>query len=104
MKLVPMRIKSSIIHNPPPQQKQKEGQSHPMERGTYVSCNGNDGHSIENVLPDTYGVSFCSHRSPVLGCQLPGIHSDLYNVVYESKQGGQRKGGHEQRAKPKLDN
>lgn len=85
-------------------QKQKEGRSHPMERGTYISCNRKDGHSIENVLPDTYGVSFRSDRSPILSRQLPGIHADLYNVVHESKQGGQGKRGHEQCDKPELNN
>lgn len=75
-----------------------------MERGTYISCNRKDGHSIENVLPDTYGVSFRSDRSPILSRQLPGIHADLYNVVHESKQGGQGKRGHEQCDKPELNN
>lgn len=92
MKSTELEMELSIMHISRSPRKQNTA-TH-RNRSTYVTCNRNNSHSIENVLPNTYAMSFSSHGSPVLSSEFPGIHSDLYNIIQEGKKRSQRKRGH----------
>lgn len=70
---------------------------------THICDNREYGHPIEDFLPSSDAVGFCCHRTSELSCELPGVHSDLDDVVDKCQQGCQGEGGNEQRDETKLD-
>lgn len=70
---------------------------------THVGDNREHSHAIEDFLPCSNAVGLGGDGTSVLSGELPGVHSDLYDVVEESQEWSQRKGGHEERDESKLD-
>lgn len=70
---------------------------------THVGDHGEDGHPVEDLLPGADVACLGRHRASELSGELPGVHSDLDDVVDEGQQRRQREGGHEQRDEAKLD-
>lgn len=71
--------------------------------GTHVGDNGENGHPVEDFLPGSDVVGFGCHGASELSRELPGVHSDLDDVVDKRQQRCQREGGDEQRDEAKLD-
>lgn len=69
----------------------------------HIRNNREDGHPIEDFLPGPDAVGLGCHRASELSGELPGVHSDLDDVVEKCQQGCQRKGGNKQRDETKLD-
>lgn len=70
---------------------------------THIGDHREYGHPIENFLPGTDAVGLGCHRTSELSGELPGVHSDLDDVVDECQQGRQREGGHKKGDEAKLD-
>lgn len=70
---------------------------------THVGDHREDGHPVEDLLPGADAASLGRHGPSELSGELPGVHSDLDDVVDEGQQRRQREGGHEQRDEAKLD-
>lgn len=70
---------------------------------TYIGDNRENGHPVEDLLPGTNAVSLCCHGTPELSGELPGVNSNLDNVVEQRQQRCQREGGDKQSDEAKLD-
>lgn len=70
---------------------------------THIGDNREYSHPIEDFLPGSNAVGLGSYRTSELSGELPGVHSNLYDVVEESQEWSQGKGGHEERNESKLD-
>lgn len=70
---------------------------------TYICDNREYGYPTEDFFPGSYAVRLSCYRTPELSCELPGVHSNLNNIVDKCQEWGQREGGDKQRDKPKLD-
>lgn len=69
----------------------------------HVGDHREDGHPVEDLLPGADVACLGRHGPSELSGELPGVHSDLDDVVDEGQQRRQREGGHEQRDEAKLD-
>lgn len=70
---------------------------------THICDNREYGHPIEDFLPGSDAVGLCCHRTSELSGELPGIHSNLDDVVDKCHQGCQGEGGDKQSDETKLD-
>lgn len=70
---------------------------------SHIGYYGKDGNHIQDLFPGTNAVGFRCYRSAELSGQLPCVHAHLQNIIYQSQQRSQWKGGHEQCDKTKLD-
>lgn len=70
---------------------------------TYIGDDRENGHPIEDLLPGTDAVGLGRHGTPELSGELPGVNSNLDNVVEQRQQRCQREGGDKQSDEAKLD-
>jgi len=69
----------------------------------HICDNREYGHPIEDFLPRSYAVGLGCHGTSELSSELPGVHSDLNDVVDKRQQRCQGEGGHKQCDETKLD-
>lgn len=77
-------------------------QQSPHVHNTHVGDDREDRHPIQDLLPGADAVGFGRHGPSELRGELPGVHSNLDDVVDECQQRSQREGGHEQCDEAKL--
>lgn len=70
---------------------------------TYICDDRKYSNPTEDFLPGSDAVGLGCHGTSELSGELPGIHSNLNNVVNECQEGCQGEGGHEQCDETKLD-
>lgn len=61
----------------------------------YIGDHRHNGHRVEDFLPRADVSGLGCHRPSELGGELPGVNSDLHDVVKQSEERGQRARGHE---------
>lgn len=74
-----------------------------METFAYICDNRQNGNPVEDLLPGTDAVGLWGHGTPELSGELPGVNSNLDNVVEQRQQRCQGEGGHKQSDEAKLD-
>ena len=70
---------------------------------THVCCHSQNCNSLKNRLPGPNVLGLLWHYAAELGGNLPGVNSDLKQVVDQCQYWGQWEGCHKQCHKAKLD-
>lgn len=63
-------------------------------RVAYIGDHRQDCHRVEDFLPRSNVSGFGCHRPSELGGELPGVDSDLHDVVEQGEKRCQWAGGH----------